>query len=575
MDSTLVFARNTVKKGIWAACIIGFFINLLMLVTPLYMLQIYDRVLTSQSVDTLLFLSIFALGAIVIWGILEAIRMRLLKTLGEWLVDSFSGHALKQSIFFGLNSGQTSSIQSNRDIDTLKNFLGSHSLTSLIDSPWACIYLVAIFFLHPVLGWIALTGGAFLLLLALINDRILTISQHESGPLKIAAMNQAEMAIRNSDLISAMGLSDRVVNRFQSAASKATNIQSPVDNNSGLIAAISKTSRMSIQVLIMGAGAWLTIGGELTAGGIIAASILVGRALAPVDQSITSWRMAAQAKEALFRLEEHFSGYDLQEKTMSLPEPKGDICVEQVDFNYSDQEQACIKGVSFSLNAGESLAIIGPSGAGKSTLARLLLGNLKPNSGHVRLDGLDISEWGDEEKSKFIGYLPQGIELFTGTIKDNIAKLAPGKPEDVIEAAELAHAHDLIMHQPQGYETHIGPNGAKLSSGQRQRIALARALYQKPSVVVLDEPNANLDSAGEQALLQALLALKQGCITTIVISHHTNILKQMDKILILQDGELKAFGTEEELMKPHKPVRKEAKGSVILSKREGRNNASI
>ena len=370
----------------------------------------------------------------------------------------------------------------------------------------------------------------------------------QSSSQSIVAMKQAETASRNADVIEAMGMMPQLVQRWNKHHAEALVLQASASDRGGIIAAASKFVRMMLQISVTGAGAWLVIEGEMTAGSMIAGSIIMGRALAPVEQAIGSWKGFLSARSAYWRLKAQLDTSAVRQEVMSLPRPKGAISVEGLSYTHINTTEPILRNINFSINPGEVLGIIGPTAAGKTTLVRILVGNLKPRIGHARLDNMDVAEWSADDRGKHIGYLPQDIELFSGTIRENIARMGEGDPADVIAAAKKAGIHEMVLRMEKGYETEIGEGGTALSGGQRQRIGLARALYGDPSFLVLDEPNANLDSIGETALMSAMESLRAEGMTIFVIAHRPNILKHVDKILVLKDGMVQEFGYRDEVM---------------------------
>jgi len=520
-----------------------------MLATPLYMLQIYDRVLTSRSTDTLLFLTLIVIGAIAVIGLLDAIRSSLMGRIGRWINCALSGETLSVAIRKTLRLEQPANVQSLRDLDTVSGFLTTPAIYPLFDAPWASVYLVVLFLLHSLLGWIALGGAAVLVVLALVNDMATREAQRAAGETKMAALQQAEAAVRNADVVEAMGMTPQLVDRWNQSNDQAQAMLAGTVTRGAALSAASRFVRLGIQIAILGYGALLVIDGELTAGAIVAASILVGRALAPVDQAIGTWRSALLAKGSYDRLRLHFQRQQLDREKMELPRPRGEVTVEGLSYAYPGTRAAVLRNISFKLPAGNILALIGPSGSGKTTLVRVLLGNLVTPTGHARLDGMDMAQWASADRGRHVGYLPQDVELFAGTIRENIARMTEGDAAEVIEAAKRADVHEMIMRLPHGYDTPIGAGGMVLSGGQRQRVALARALYGDPSFVVLDEPNANLDQEGNQALIAALRGLKERGVTTIVISHRSSIFACIDKLLLLNAGVIAGYGPMDQVMK--------------------------
>ena len=547
-DRTILKTALAETRSIfWAAGFFSLFINLLMLVGPLYMLQIYDRVLTSGSVPTLVYLTVAAVGLLLVSSALEFLRSRILVRLNGGLEQR-----LTQSLFSGLfripSEGETGSTQPLKDMETVRSFLTGPGLITFFDAPWAPIFLIAIFALHPILGLISLAGAVLLFSLAIASEfmtrsLLVKASQH-SG----AAMAFADNAIRNREVIEAMGMLQGLQGRWYQRYASGQAAQASASDRSGLLTAIAKFIRPLLQVAMLGAGAMLVLNLEITAGVMIASSIIMGRALAPVQGAINSWRNFVLARAAYRRLEEFFVETEATKTQSSLPKPQGSIWVDRVVAAAPGSTTPVIKGISFAVSPGECLGIIGPSAAGKSTLARVLVGVWKASSGHVRLDGADIAKWDNLELGPHLGYLPQDVELFEGSVSENIARFGESDPEAVIEAAKKAGVHELILQLDKGYDTNIGPGGRVLSGGQRQRIGLARALYGNPSYLVLDEPNSNLDSEGEEALRRALLELKQRGATSIVIAHRPSVLSVVEKLLVLKDGKIEHFGPKEEVI---------------------------
>ena len=524
-----------------------------MLASPLYMLQIYDRVLTSRSTDTLFFLTMIVIASIAAIGLLDAIRSNIMSRIGLWVSQSLSGDTLGVAIRRTLRLEQPATVQSLRDLDAVTGFLTTPAIYPLFDAPWTTIYLAVLFLLHPTLGWIALAGALLLLALAALNDRATREAQKMAGDSKMGALHHAESSVRNADVVEAMGMAPQLVDKWNLANNRAQAMLAMTTSRSGAISATSKFFRLTIQVAILGYGALLVINGELSAGAIVAASILVGRALAPVDQAIGTWRSALAAKAAYLRLTLHFQNQKLSDENMELPPPAGNISVEGLSYAYPGTRTPILRNINFELPQGEIMGLIGPSGSGKTTLVRVLLGNLVAPAGHARLDGMDVAQWPSSDRGKHIGYLPQDVELFAGTIRENIARMTEGDSDKVIEAAKHADVHELILRLPKGYDTAIGANGMVLSGGQRQRIALARALYGNPAFVVLDEPNANLDQEGNKALSLTLKGLKARGVTTIIISHRSTVFGVVDKLMLLKGGAIAAYGERDEVLRKVSP----------------------
>lgn len=547
-DRTALKAALSESRSIFAAAgFFSLFINLLMLVGPLYMLQIYDRVLTSGSVPTLVYLSVAAVGLILVSAILEFLRSRILVRLNGGLEQRLT-ESLFSGIFKTPLDEQNNSTQPLRDMETVRSFLTGPGLITFFDAPWAPIFLVLIFALHPILGFISLAGALLLFGLAVASEiftrKLLVNASQNSG----AAMSFADNAIRNREVIEALGMLQGLQKRWYQRYASGQASQARASDRSGLLTACAKFIRPLLQVAMLGAGAVLVLNLEITAGVMIASSIIMGRALAPVQGAINSWKNFVLARAAHRRLAEFFAATETAEMQSSLPKPVGSVSVERVVAPAPGGTVPVIKGISFAVAPGECVGIIGPSAAGKSTLSRLLVGVWKPTSGQVRLDGADIAKWNHLELGPHLGYLPQDVELFEGTVAENISRFDDGEPQAVIEAAKKAGVHELILQLEKGYDTNIGPGGRVLSGGQRQRIGLARALYGEPSLVVLDEPNSNLDAEGEEALRRALIGLKERGATAVVIAHRPSVLSVVEKLLVLKDGLIEHFGPKEEVL---------------------------
>jgi PrtD family type I secretion system ABC transporter len=535
------------RSGFGAVVLFSFVINVLMLTGPLYMLQIYDRVLTSGSTETLAYLTLVAAFAfLIIWG-LEIVRGRVMLQLGGWLDRRLGGEVLAASLKATLGRKDVS-ITPVDDITAIRTFLTGPAVFPILDAPWTPIFLAAIFLLHPLLGWIALTGACVLFGFALANERSTREPLLRAGASSSLALDEARAAARNVDVIEAMGMMPGVAARWAQRTGRSLGDQARASRLSGLIGASSKMIRQLLQIGLLGVGAYLVLDNQLSGGGMIAGSILMARALAPVEQAIMSWRSVIKARGAYHRIDSLLGSSTRTGIAHPLPAPKGNFSIEGLSFAHPGEREPMLRNISFELKAGESLGLIGPTAAGKTTLARILIGNLKPQMGHARLDGADVATWDASDRGQYIGYLPQDIELFSGTVRDNIARLGEVDGPGVYAAAQAAGVHEDILSLPQGYDTEIGAGGMALSGGQRQRIGLARALYGNPKVVVLDEPNASLDTLGERALFEALEHLRKEGTTIIVIAHRPNVLGGVDKILMLRDGEIELFGPRAEVL---------------------------
>ena len=549
LNTPLNDAFNACKPVLGSVVIFSFFINLLLFVGPMYMLQIYDRVLSSRSEYTLLMLSLVVVMLFMVYGTLEGVRSRILvrtgvkfnNVLAPTLFDTVFKHAIKVS---GGAQGQAL-----RDMDTVREVLSGSGILAFCDAPWVPIFLAGCFLIHPWLGYLSLAGAVLIFILALVNELMTGKKLREGGAQSIVATSYASSTLKNAEVAQAMGMTGAIKDRWATRHGDMLYSQSVASASAGSVLATSKFVRVTVQSAVLGLGAYLALQQEITPGAMIAASIIMGRALAPVEQAVGNWKQFSAARSATQRLQMLFQSIPPDSERMSLPDPEGEINVEGVVAAPPGSQLAVLKGISFSLSAGETLAIIGPSAAGKSTLARVLVGVWPVAQGAVRLDGSELKHWNKEQLGKHVGYLPQDVELFAGTIAENISRFSETDDEVVIRAAELAGVHEMIQRLPNGYETEIGEGGQALSGGQRQRIALARALFNEPCLIVLDEPNASLDKAGEEALADALRSLKKMKKTVIVISHKPSLLSLVDKILVMHLGTVQTFGARDDVLK--------------------------
>lgn len=540
--------RSAARHVVWLVALFSLGINILMLTAPLYMLQVYDRVLTSRSVETLLYLTLAAIIALVTLGLLEAVRSQMMVRLGSWIDRQLSGAVLGDAIVSALRRSSEPSVQGLRDLSTCRIFLSSHALFAFLDVPWTPVFIAVVFLLHPVLGWIAIGGALALLLFAIANEAMTRTPLRRSSDMHVRATEDAAAAARNADAIQAMGMLPAILGRWARRNHELIAMQEVASLRSGRIGALAKFVRFMLQVAVLGVGAKLVLVNELTAGAMIAASILVGRALAPIDLAISSWKNAVAAWQAWQRVSARARLLQGRKQPMPLPAPRGALTVERLMFGWPGATEPLLRNVEFSLDPGQLLGIIGPTAAGKTTVARLIVGNLKPTVGHVRLDGADVADWDADDLGRYLGYLPQDVELFSGTVRENISRMQEADAETVIAAAKRAMVHELILSLPQGYETEVGEAGAVLSGGQRQRIALARALFGDPRLIVLDEPSANLDTDGETAFMNAVRGLKNAGVSVVIITHRPNILRLADRVLVLRNGVVERFGPRDEVM---------------------------
>lgn len=523
-------------------------INLLLLVPALYMLQVYDRVLASRNETTLLMLTLIVLGAYLFMSALEFVRSFVLIRVGAQLDMTMNKRIYTAAFEQNLKRAGGNAGQALQDLTAIRQFLTGQGLFAFFDAPWFPIYLAVIFLFSPLLGLFALTGTVVLVVLAFVNEAVSKKPLEEANAMAVASSNLATNNLRNAEVIAAMGMLPNLISRWFKLHSRFLQLQAEASEKTGTIGAITKFVRMSLQSLILGLGALLALEGRITPGMMIVAAILMGRALSPVEQLIGIWKSWSSTRSAYQRLNELLEANPAREAGMSLPKPLGRVSVEAVTAAPPGSTVAVLKNLSFAIDPGDVLGIIGPSGAGKSTLARLLVGIWPAAMGEVRLDGADVYNWNKDELGPHIGYLPQDIELFAGTVSENIARFGEIDSEKVILAAKRAGVHDMILQFPKGYDTLLGDGGAGLSGGQKQRLGLARAMYGDPSLIVLDEPNSNLDEMGEQALIAAINDLHSRGKTIVIISHRSSVLRATNKLLLLRDGKAQLFGPSDEVL---------------------------
>jgi PrtD family type I secretion system ABC transporter len=568
-----------VRRAFLGIAGVSVMVNVLTLTGSVYMLEVYDRVLPSRSVPTLIGLSILALALFGFQGILEALRGRVLTRIGGWL-----DHALNRSVFEAIVTLplrfrlKGDGLQAVRDLDSVRGFLSGLGPTALFDLPWIPFYLGICFMFHFWIG-VAALGGALLLIGLTLLTEILS-REPACDTVQVAARRQGLAAAtqRNAEVIHALGMRERFGAQWSAACADYLASSQRMSDLSGGFGSLSKVLRMILQSLVLGVGAFLVIRQEASAGVIIASSILTARALAPVELAITHWKSFVTARQSWARLKELLAAMPEKTDALPLPAPKARLNVESVSAVAPGGSTQIVQNVSFALEAGNGLGIIGPSGSGKSSLVRLLVGVWAPFRGKVRLDGASLDQWSADAIGRHLGYLPQDVELFAGTIAENIARFdVEAQSDAIIAAAKAAGVHDMILALPKGYETEIGESGNFLSAGQRQRIGLARALYGDPFLVVLDEPNSNLDRDGDEALTAAIRAVRARGGIVVVVAHRPSALASVDRLLVLDEGQVKAFGPRDEIlakmMRPARPAQKtdEAAGTslrVIGEKKE-------
>jgi ATP-binding cassette subfamily C exporter for protease/lipase len=528
-NTLLKFKRVFYSIGIFTAVI-----NILMLVPSIYMMEIYDRVLASRNSFTLLMLSVMAIGLYILVSVLEYLRAMVVVRIGAKM-DSYLNQRIYTAAFEqNLTSRGVDAGTALQDLTTVRQFVTGAGMFTFFDAPWFPIYLGIIFVFNAWLGVFALVSTAILIGLAWANEIVSRNILEEVGTVGIKSSMLASTNLRNAEVIEAMGMLPNMRSRWYNEHSKFLRLTALSSQQAAKFGAITKFFRTAVQSLILGVAAMLVINGQVTAGMMMAASILLGRAIAPVEQIITVWRQWTSAKNAYKRLEKLLEDNPERKAGMTLPNPKGNVSVEGIG-------NTVLNNINFTINAGEVLGIVGPSGSGKTTLAKLLVGITKANAGTVRLDSADISKWNKDELGPHIGYLPQDVELFAGTISENIARFGSVDADAVVKAAKLAGVHELILHKPNGYDTVLGVNGQGLSGGEKQRIGLARALFNDPALIVLDEPNSNLDELGEMALGQAIKELRTMGKTVVLITHRPNIISETTKLLVLNQGSVTSF----------------------------------
>ncbi|AMJ62922.1 type I secretion system permease/ATPase [Bosea sp. PAMC 26642] len=521
--------------------------NLLMLVSSIYMLQVFDRVLTSGSTHTLFWLTVAAMVGVAAYGLLEQARRRMLARTGVWLDAQLSEAVVRRSVEARLAGVRSEAGPS--DVSEIKAFVSGEAILAFLDAPWMPVFIGVIWLMHPALGAVAVVGAVLLFGLAVLNDILTRGPSMQTAGAARALQGSAQAIIDHGETLRPLGMVSAMLARWKrnqiqvhAATQRTLDVTETISN-------ITRATRLALQILILGIGATLVLRGQLSSGGMIAASIIMGRALSPVERALGAWRTFVSARQARRNLRALFEATPDRDDRMVLAAPKGRLVLEEVRYAPVGAEEPILKRVDLAIEAGTTCGVLGPSGSGKSTLCRLIVGAWAPVAGHVRLDGADVSSWDPAELGPHIGYLPQQVELFPGTIAENIARMGQVDSAKVARAAMLADVHDMILRLPEGYETQVGQFGDRLSGGQRQRIGLARALYGDPKLVVLDEPNSNLDGAGEQALANSLVELKRQGRTVVIVAHSPGVLRSADMLLVLREGVVGAFGPLDEVLK--------------------------
>ena len=534
-NNTLAEAIKATRRTFVFVAMFSVAINLLFLTQPFYMMQMFDRVLPSRSFDTLIFLTMIAFTGIALLAFLDFLRNRLLARVNSFLDQALAPEAFERAISNTLR-GKSYGTEALRDLNVVRGFLGSTGVTAIFDAPWTPLYLIVIFMIHPALGGFAAGGALLMLVIAFTNEIATRAPLRESGLAQMRAMRRVEATGRNAEAVSAMGMLPSLARLWANDNLDVNQHQERASNRTTAVMALTKFVRLLLQLGILASGGWLVVQQELTAGAMVSASLIFGRALAPVEQALGAWRGFVVARAAYDRVRQFFSETAPGGEGMTLPEPTGVLQVERVTYAIPGTDRLIVKGVSFDVKPGQALAMLGPSGAGKSTLARLMVGLLRPTAGNVRLDSADVWLWNRNDLGRSIGFVPQNVELFAGTIAQNIARMGDADSKEVVRAAEIAGVHELVLRMPKGYDTDIGESGSLLSAGQRQRIALARAIYGRPRFFVLDEPNSNLDFEGEEALVRAVQHLKEEGCSVVLITHRPSLVECVDRVVVLRDG---------------------------------------
>lgn len=537
-----------VRRTLWYVMGLSLAINVLLLTSPLYMLQMYDRVLTSRSEATLFAISAIALILLAGFGALEVMRSQALVGIGIAIDERINDQVFSSLFRETVLRGEGLSAQPVRDLEMVRNLVSGHSLTALFDLPWAPFFILLIFTMHPMLGSVALAGAIVSILLAVVSERLSRPLVEETSKRQIAASRFVDACLRNVDAIQANGFLRAIRTRWLDSYGKSVELGAAGADRVAAFSGTTKAFRIVMQSVMLGCGAWLALQDQVSPGVMVAASIIFGRAIAPLDQSIAASKGFLSGLMAMKRLDALLSRHAARSEPMALPRPDGVLKVEDLTLVPAGSRKPVLHGINFSLEAGEILAVVGPSASGKSSLARALVGLWPPASGKVRIDGADLAQWEPDALGQYLGYLPQDVELLVGSVKENIARFREVEADAVLKAADQAGCHELVLNLPEGYDTRIGDGGHRLSGGQSQRVALARTYFGDPALVVLDEPDSNLDVDGVAALDAALARMKERGTTAVLITHNIRLLRHADKALLLANGGMAYFGPPRELI---------------------------
>jgi ATP-binding cassette subfamily C protein RsaD len=542
LDQAVLVARPAVIT----AMVFSFFINVLALVSPLYMMQVYDRVLSSRNVATLIVLTLICVFLFLVYGVLEALRTQVL-VRGGLKFDGVVRDPMFRTVLDSTLNRRGAGGQAFRDMDQVREFM-TGGLIAFCDAPWTPVFVIVSWLLHPFFGILSIVSCIIIFGLAVMNDTATKKPLQLATMASIAAQNDAGSTLRNAEVMRAMGMWGGLQARWRTRRDEQVAWQAAASDAGGAVMSGIKVFRNIVQTLILGGGAYLAIEGKLTPGSMVAGSILVGRALAPIEGAVGQWKNYLGTRGAWDRLQTMLRQEKSAEDHMPLPEPRGVLSAEAASIMPPGAQQPTMRQASFRIDAGTAVALVGPSAAGKSSLLRGIVGVWPCAAGVIRLDGYDIKQWDPEKLGRHIGYLPQDIELFSGTVAQNIARFTEYEPQEVIQAATLAGVHEMVQALPNGYDTAIGEGGASLSGGQRQRLALARAVFRMPALLVLDEPNASLDQVGEAALMEAMNRLKAAKRTVIFATHKANLLSQADYIMVINQGVIADFGPRDTML---------------------------
>lgn len=553
-------ALGTQRRLLWAVFVFSVFANLLLLTGPLYMLQIYDRVLGSRSEATLIALTLLIVFLFLVMGMLDLARARLMARVGARFQEALDLRVFAAALRrIGLAPGDAAAVVAQRDLEAVQRLWASNVLTAIFDIPWALVFVAAIFTFHPVLGWAAVVGALVLVGVTLLNQAMTRGPVNRANSAALQADLMSDQIKAEAEAVQALGMTGAVFGRWQRARHVALALGIDASDRAGTFAAATRTFRLFLQSAMLGLGAYLVLQDALTGGAMIAASILLGRALSPIEQAIGQWSLVTRAQEASRRLSDLLSRIPPEPERTALPRPRAMLEVQGLSVVPPGESLPVLRGITFRLDPGQALGVIGPSGAGKSTLARALIGSWRPAQGTVRLDGATLDQYDPDVLGGLIGYLPQRITLFEGTIAENISRLAPLRDDAaIVAAAQMAAAHEMILRLPGGYDTRVSAIGGRLSGGQIQRIGLARALYGDPVLLVLDEPNSNLDNDGSVALNLAIRAMKDKGRAVLIMAHRPAAIQECDLLLVLEEGQRRAFGPRDavlrEMVKNHTQI---------------------